>query len=71
MIRIKEIAGLPFVEATVTFRGQSMKLENVLIDTGSAGTIFNVIKLEEIGCYFLSSVTIFYQKLNNFILPPS
>nr|WP_281242994.1 retropepsin-like aspartic protease [Anaerobacillus alkalilacustris] len=33
----------------VTFRGQSLKLENVLIDTGSAGTIFNVNKLEEIG----------------------
>src|SRR5699024_1661600 len=30
-------------------RGKSMKLENVLIDTGSAGTIFNVNKLEEIG----------------------
>lgn len=49
MMNIKEIVGLPFVEATVTFRGQSMKLENVLIDTGSAGTIFNVNKLEEIG----------------------
>ncbi|HHW35811.1 MAG TPA: hypothetical protein GXX18_00685 [Bacillales bacterium] len=48
-MNIKEIVGLPFVEATVTFRGQSMKLENVLIDTGSAGTIFNVNKLEEIG----------------------
>lgn len=49
MIRIKEVAGLPFMEATVTFRGQSLKLENVLIDTGSAGTIFNVNKLEKIG----------------------
>lgn len=49
MIRIKEVAGLPFIEATVTFRGRSLKLENVLIDTGSAGTIFNVNKLEEIG----------------------
>ncbi|QHS24438.1 hypothetical protein GWK91_03430 [Virgibacillus sp. MSP4-1] len=26
-----------------------MKLENVLIDTGSAGTIFNVNKLETVG----------------------
>lgn len=49
MIRIKEVAGLPFIEATVTFRGQILKLENILIDTGSAGTIFNVNKLEEIG----------------------
>ena len=42
MIRIKELRGLPFVDATVSFRGQSLKLDNVLIDTGSAGTIFNV-----------------------------
>lgn len=49
MIKIKEMAGLPFIEAKVSFRGKSMKLENVLIDTGSAGTIFNVNKLEEIG----------------------
>lgn len=49
MIKIKELSELPFIEATVTFRGQSLKLENVLIDTGSAGTIFNVNKLEEIG----------------------
>ncbi|MCH1627473.1 retropepsin-like aspartic protease [Ferdinandcohnia quinoae] len=46
---IKELSELPFIEATVTFRGQSLKLENVLLDTGSAGTIFNVNKLEEIG----------------------
>lgn len=49
MIKIKELSELPFIEATVTFRGQSLKLENVLLDTGSAGTIFNVNKLEEIG----------------------
>lgn len=39
MIKIKELSELPFIEATVTFGGQSLKLENVLIDTGSAGTI--------------------------------
>lgn len=49
MIKIKELSELPFIEATVTFRGQSLKLENVLIDTGSAGTIFNVNKFGEIG----------------------
>ncbi|MEQ6378598.1 retropepsin-like aspartic protease [Bacillaceae bacterium S4-13-56] len=49
MIKIKELSELPFIEATVTCRGQSIKLENVLIDTGSAGTIFNVNKLETIG----------------------
>lgn len=40
---------LPFVEATITFRGQTIKCENVLLDTGSAGTLFNVDKLIEIG----------------------
>ncbi|WP_416150706.1 retropepsin-like aspartic protease [Salipaludibacillus sp. HK11] len=49
MIKIQEVSGLPFIKATVTFRGQRMKLEKVLIDTGSAGTIFNVNRLEEIG----------------------
>ncbi|WP_142386589.1 aspartyl protease family protein [Bacillus sp. Marseille-P3661] len=49
MIKIKELSEFPFLEATVTFRGQSIKLENVLIDTGSAGTIFNVNKLETKG----------------------
>lgn len=38
MIKIKELAGLPFIEANVSFRGKSMILNNVLIDTGSAGT---------------------------------
>ncbi|TLS49304.1 hypothetical protein FE782_25970 [Paenibacillus antri] len=32
--------GLPFVSVTVTFRGQKIKLDKVLLDTGSAGTIF-------------------------------
>jgi hypothetical protein len=38
---------LPFVEAVVTFRGQRITCKNVLLDTGSAGTIFNVERLKE------------------------
>ncbi|WCN37311.1 retropepsin-like aspartic protease [Aneurinibacillus uraniidurans] len=49
MISITIKHDLPFVEAVVTFRGQTIKCENVLLDTGSAGTIFNVDKLIEIG----------------------
>lgn len=49
MISITVKNDLPFVEAIVTFRGQTIKCENVLLDTGSAGTIFNVDKLIEIG----------------------
>lgn len=49
MMNIKEMFELPFIEVLVNFRGRQMKLNNVLIDTGSAGTIFNVNRLEEIG----------------------
>lgn len=41
--------GLPFVSATIIFRGNSLTLENVLLDTGSAGTIFKVDLLIDIG----------------------
>jgi len=32
--------GLPYVMACITYRGQQLTLENVLLDTGSAGTIY-------------------------------
>ena len=41
--------GLPFIELEVTFRGKKLKLDNVLLDTGSAGTIFNANVVENIG----------------------
>src|SRR5690625_4071131 len=40
--------GLPFVELGVTFRGKKLKLDKVLLDTGSAGTIFNANVVENI-----------------------
>ncbi|SFE51021.1 retropepsin-like aspartic protease [Alteribacillus iranensis] len=49
MIAIRELHGLPFIEASVTFRGNTIDLPLILIDTGSAGTILNVNRLEEIG----------------------
>ncbi|MDQ0220664.1 retropepsin-like aspartic protease [Peribacillus cavernae] len=49
MINLSEVHGLPFVEATVIFRGKSIQLNRILIDTGSAGTIFNVNSMEKIG----------------------
>jgi hypothetical protein len=42
MMDISVKNGLPFVSATIIFRGNSLTLENVLLDTGSAGTIFKV-----------------------------
>ena len=41
--------GLPFVAAELTFQGQQLTLENVLLDTGSAGVVFSTDKLLAIG----------------------
>ncbi|SDI48116.1 retropepsin-like aspartic protease [Natribacillus halophilus] len=41
--------GLPFVGLEVTFRGKKLRLDNVLLDTGSAGTTFNANVVENIG----------------------
>ncbi|WP_240374077.1 retropepsin-like aspartic protease [Bacillus piscicola] len=49
MISLTEKNGLPFIEATVTFRGETLVLPELLVDTGSAGTILNVNHLEKIG----------------------
>jgi hypothetical protein len=37
--------GLPFIEVTICFRGEELHLKNVLLDTGSAGTIFSAMQL--------------------------
>lgn len=47
-MKLALIGGLPFVAATVTFRGKSIDLEHVLLDTGSAGTVFAADHLVEI-----------------------
>ena len=41
--------GLPFVQIEVNFRGKKKLLDKVLLDTGSAGTVFNAKRVEEIG----------------------
>ena len=46
-IRIKN--GLPYVSATLAYRGQRVTLKNVLLDTGSAGTIFSTDKVAGVG----------------------
>lgn len=45
-IRIQE--GLPYVTVTLHYRRQQLRLNKVLLDTGSAGTIFAVDKLDAI-----------------------
>jgi hypothetical protein len=40
--------GLPFVAVTICYRDKVLLLERVLLDTGSAGTIFNADVVDEI-----------------------
>ena len=49
-IQMKE--GLPFVPATVVFRGRGGTLANMLLDTGSAGTLLSADRLLDIGVQF-------------------
>ncbi|WP_238650557.1 retropepsin-like aspartic protease [Paenibacillus piscarius] len=48
-MKLTEIYGLPFVSMTVVFRGRELKLEKVLLDTGSASTLLNADIVQEIG----------------------
>ena len=46
-IRLEE--GLPYVSATLTYRGHTVTLAQTLLDTGSAGTIFSVYHMASLG----------------------
>jgi hypothetical protein len=46
-IRVQE--GLPYVTVSLTYRGQQITLEKVILDTGSAGTIFPTDRVSAIG----------------------
>ena len=48
-MNITEIYELPFISMTVVFRGRELKLEKVLLDTGSASTLLNADIVQEIG----------------------
>ncbi|CAM4292005.1 retropepsin-like domain-containing protein [Paenibacillus alkaliterrae] len=41
--------GLPFIEVIICYRGEELQLRNVLLDTGSAGSIFNADVVDAIG----------------------
>ncbi len=43
--------GLPFVPVTIRQGSKNLVLKNVLLDTGSAGSIFSSDKLREAGIY--------------------
>lgn len=46
---LRLLYGLPIVSLDVVYSGRQLHLENVLLDTGSAGTILDADKVAEIG----------------------
>ncbi len=48
-MNIDLIDGLPYVSVSLSYLGEVLEIENVLIDTGSVGTIFSADKVLEIG----------------------
>ena len=46
-IRIKN--GLPYISATLAYRERHVILKNILLDTGSAGSIFSTDKIAAVG----------------------
>ena len=49
-IRLRD--GLPYVMASITHHGKQLTLESVLLDTGSAGTVFPTDKVLAIGLQY-------------------
>jgi uncharacterized protein (TIGR02246 family) len=50
--------GLPFVSARLTYRGRQLTLDNVILDTGSAGTIFAIDKVAVAGVEYEADDTV-------------
>jgi hypothetical protein len=44
--------GLPYVTVTLQYRGQPLDLANVLLDTGSAGTLFAADQVLTVGLQY-------------------
>lgn len=51
-MKLKLVEGLPFVGVSIFFQGRKTWLDAVLLDTGSAGTIFAADRLAEIGLMY-------------------
>ena len=47
-MKIHLIDGLPFVSASLSYRGRQLNFETMLLDTGSAGTVFSSDKVASI-----------------------
>lgn len=49
MVKLNIKYGLPFCKITIFYKGKSMILDNVLIDTGSGGTVLKMDRVDELG----------------------
>lgn len=49
MVKFEYKYGLPFCEIIIEYQGNSINLDNVLLDTGSGGTIFKMDMVDNIG----------------------
>jgi hypothetical protein len=47
-VKLKIREGLPFVDAVIAYEEKDLTVTNVLIDTGSAGSVFSADLLEQI-----------------------
>ena len=52
MCEIRLVGGLPFVRAAVAYRGRRIDLDNVLLDTGSGGSVFSADELLSVDLHF-------------------
>ncbi|WP_088833647.1 retropepsin-like aspartic protease [Paenibacillus tyrfis] len=48
-MNIAEEYGLPFISLTIIYKGKELELQKVLLDTGSASTLFNADLVRDIG----------------------
>lgn len=49
MVKFEYKYGLPFCEIVIEYQGNSITLDNILLDTGSGGTIFKMDMVDNIG----------------------
>ncbi|MBY6838208.1 hypothetical protein FDG50_10065 [Clostridium botulinum] len=49
MVNLKYRYGLPFCSISLVYKNKEMELDNVLVDTGSGGTLLKMDKVEGIG----------------------
>ncbi len=57
-MKIRLENGLPYVTMSLSHRGRQLELENVLLDTGSAGTIFSADKVSALGLRYEAEDTV-------------